>query len=266
MLGDRQVDTIKRTEISRLLDTIEDSAGPRAADLCLAYLRRIFNWYAIQSDTFVSPIVRGLSRYDTAANRRQRTLSDDEIRALWKATAVGRSRAALLRFLLLTGCRCGEGAGLRWDEIAGDEWLLPAARHKDKRRDLWRPLSKAALAIVATQPHIEGCPYVFASQREKPLRFGGSARAFLKECGAGTWRIHDIRRTARTLLSRAGVDADIAEQCLGHALPAMRATYDRHRPDKALRLAFEALASLVERIVNPPAKNVTPLRRKARPA
>jgi integrase len=65
------------------------------------------------------------------------------------------------------------------------------------------------------------------------------------------WRIHDLRRSSRSLLSRAGVNPDIAERCLGHALPAIRATYDRHRYLDEMAHAFEALAALIERIVNP---------------
>jgi integrase len=261
-LGGRQVDTIRRTEISQLLDTIEDNNGPRAADLVLSYLRKIFNWYAIQSDAFVSPVVRGMARYDTRANARSRVLSDDEIRQLWKATAVAGPFPALLRFLLLTGCRRSEGAGLRHDELNGHEWLLPANRHKNKRVDLLRPLSKAALAIVHAQPRIGDSPLVFTNDGAHPIAFGGSAGRFMIKNGLTGWRIHDLRRTARTLLARAGgVDPDTCERALGHALPGIRATYDRHRYDNEMRIAFEKLSTLIDRIVDPPPAVVTPLRR-----
>lgn len=67
------------------------------------------------------------------------------------------------------------------------------------------------------------------------------------------------------MLSRAGVDVDVAERCLGHALPGIRATYDHHRFENEMRLAFEKLAALITRIVDPPANVVTPMQRKARP-
>lgn len=260
VLGDRQIDTIKRTEITQLLDRIEDANGSRAADLCLSYLRKIFNWYAIQSDTFMSPIVTGMGRYNIAANRRTRFLNDDEIRTLWQATEGGGPLPSLLRFLLLTGCRRSEGAGLRWDEIDGHAWSLPAARHKNKHVDLLRPLSKAALAIVRAQPRIDGSPYVFTTTGTKPIGFGGGPRRFLDTFRNG-WRVHDLRRTTRTLLSRAKIDSDIAEKCLGHLPGAIRATYDQHKYQPELRHAFEALAALVERIVDPPPAVVTPMAR-----
>jgi integrase len=264
-LGDRLIHEVRRGEINAMLDKIEDERGARSADLALQYLRRTFNWYAIQTDTFASPIIKGMgSRYGTAENRRTRILSDDELRAFWKASdpASGNPFHGLIRFLLLTGCRLGEAAGLTWDEIDDSGvWHLPAARHKNKT-DVSRPLSKAALALVENRPRIGHSPYVFAVGR-RPLSSGWHKAAFAKRCGVHDWRLHDLRRTCRTLLSRAGVDVDIAERCLGHALPNIRATNDRHTYEREMRHAVEKLAALIERIVSPSGDTVvTPLRRR----
>ena len=72
------------------------------------------------------------------------------------------------------------------------------------------------------------------------------------------WTLHDLRRTARSLMSRAGVPSDHAERCLGHVLLGIRGTYDRHEYLNEKRHAFEALAALIQRIVNP-ANNVVAL-------
>jgi integrase len=79
--------------------------------------------------------------------------------------------------------------------------------------------------------------------------------------GVTGWVIHDLRRTARTLMSRAGVDADVAERCLGHAIGGVRATYDRHEFEQEKRRAFEALAGMIETIIRGPTENVVQLRR-----
>jgi integrase len=80
--------------------------------------------------------------------------------------------------------------------------------------------------------------------------------------GTNGWRVHDLRRTARTLLSRAGINSDVAERCLGHTIGGVRGIYDRHAFENEMLHAFEALAAQIDRIVNPPANIVTPLRRK----
>jgi hypothetical protein len=70
------------------------------------------------------------------------------------------------------------------------------------------------------------------------------------------------------LLSRAGISADIAEMCLGHALGGVRGTYDRFAYVDEKRKAFEALAALIARIVHRPGTAVSDLasaRSKRRP-
>jgi integrase len=223
------------------------------ADVCLATLRRIFHWHEKRSDEFRSPIIRGMARQNVAEHRRTRVLDDDEIRALWVATADNAPFSALVRLLLLTSARRGEAAGMKWSEInAGGLWTLPASRSKTGA-EIARPLSAAAQALLAELPRIEGSPFVFVSATgHTPITQFSMPKARLEAASGVTgWRLHDLRRTARSLLSRASVNPDTAERCLGHALPAIRATYDRHRYLDEMAHAFEALAALIERIVNP---------------
>jgi integrase len=95
--------------------------------------------------------------------------------------------------------------------------------------------------------------YVFSADGARPL--GGFALRkdiFDKVSGVDNYRLHDLRRTARTLLSRADISADIAERALGHALVGVRGVYDRFEYADQKRHAFEALAAQIERIVRPP--------------
>ena len=78
------------------------------------------------------------------------------------------------------------------------------------------------------------------------------------------WRLHDLRRTARSLMSRAGVTSDIAERVLGHVLPGVRGVYDRHGYIEEKRDALTRLGALMERILEPPADNVVEPAPKAR--
>jgi integrase len=254
-LGDRPIDSIKRSEIVRLLDKIEDGTGPRMADVTLAVLRRVFTWHALRDDDFRSPIIRGMNRQRAVEHRRTRVLSDDEIRALWQATETPFS--ALIKFLLLTSARRSEAAGMCWSEIDADGiWTLPASRSKTKT-EIVRPLSKAALTLIEQIPQIDGCPYVFTSTASTPIRQFSSPKAKLDAAsGVTDWRLHDLRRTARCLLSRAGANSDIAERCLGHALPGIRATYDLHKYLDEMRHAFELLSAQIETIINPPSGEV----------
>jgi integrase len=75
------------------------------------------------------------------------------------------------------------------------------------------------------------------------------------------WTIHDLRRTARTLMAQAGIEPDHAERCLGHAIPGVRGVYDCHEYRDEKGHAFEALAAVIARILDPQQPNVGALRR-----
>ncbi len=66
-------------------------------------------------------------------------------------------------------------------------------------------------------------------------------------CPAGT--IHDLHRTARSLMSQRGVAPDHAERALGHLIGRVRGVYDRHAYREERRQAFAALAARIEHIL-----------------
>ncbi len=63
------------------------------------------------------------------------------------------------------------------------------------------------------------------------------------------WTIHDLRRTARSLMSRAGVASEIAERTLGHAIRGVEGVYDRHRYENEIASALKKLDAEVGKII-----------------
>jgi integrase len=251
-LGSRQIHDIRRSEIVKLLDQIEDANGPVMADRTLATIRKIMNWHASRSDEFRSPIVRGMARTSGKDRARARVLSDDELRVIWKAADdTSGPFGALVKFLLLTAARRGEAAAMTRKEIDGTDWILPEARNKVKV-DLVRPLSPAAQDVLAKLPRIGKKGFVFTTGGAAPIGAFSKFKAALDEkSGIAGWTLHDLRRTARSLMSRAGISSDHAERCLGHVIGGVRGVYDRHEFHTEKKHAFEALAALIDRIVNP---------------
>jgi integrase len=250
--GARPIDEIKRSDVQHLLDEVEDGRGAAMADQVLAILRRIMNWHASRSDDYRSPIVRGMARRDPEARERSRVLLDEELCKVW---TVAESYAApwgqFIRFLLLSAARRTEAAWMTWAELSGDEWTIPPERYKTGA-EVTLPLSGAAKKVLAELPRIAGCEFAFTTDARRPISGFSTFKVRLDAaCGVTDWRLHDLRRTARSLMSRAGVSADIAERCLGHTIPGVRGVYDRHRYIDEMRHGFEALAAQIERIVNP---------------
>ena len=145
---------------------------------------------------------------------------------------------------------------MTWAEIDGGDWTLPAARNKTKV-DLVRPLSRVARAILQALPKAGK----FVWMGTNPMTsFSAYKAAFDKASGVKGWRLHDLRRTARSLMSRAGVPTDHAERCLGHIIGGVRGVYDRHEYHAEKQQAFEALAGIIERIVTGAQAGVVQLR------
>jgi integrase len=142
---------------------------------------------------------------------------------------------------------------MRWSDISiNGEWTIPAEpREKDTAGSLVLP--EPALTVIRAQPRLAGNPYIFAGRGGGPYRGFSQAKAAFdaKLPDVPAWVIHDLRRSARSLMSRAGVRPDIAERVLGHAIAGIEGVYDRHsyRDEKAD--ALRRLAALIDGIVHP---------------
>ena len=248
-LGGRPIASIRRKEIVRLLDDIEDTSGPGMANTVLAITRRVMNWHATRDDDFRTPIVRGMRRYKEPP--RERVLDDDELRAVWRAAdSTPGPFGYCIKFLLLTACRRDEATHLPWSEIVGDDWFLAAGRNKTKV-NLKRPLSRAALALLDKVPRLAGSNFVFTSDGR---RLGGISRRkkeFDEACGVTAWTVHDLRRTSRSLMTRSGTISEHAERCLGHKIRGVEGVYNRYPYRDEMLLAYEKLSTLIEQIVDP---------------
>jgi integrase len=263
--GKRDFVGIGREEINDLLDHLAKERGAWTADHVLSIIRKIANWYATRSGTYRSPFVVGMRRTSKEQRVRARVLADDELRRVWRASEGAGSFGALIRSLLLTAQRRGPVVQMKWSDLNRDGvWQIPVeARAKGHAVALKLP--EAALATIKAQPKFKSNKYVFAASRgDGPLNgFNKRKAAFDKACGVTDWTLHDLRRTARSLMSRAGVRSDIAERVLGHAIPGVEGVYDRHSYDLEKADALAKLAALIDLIVNPPSGNVVPLHEAA---
>jgi integrase len=251
--GKRTFTDIRRRDIAALLDTIEDEHGARQADLVLGHVRSIANWYAARNDDYLSPFTRAMQRVEKRA--RSRILSDPELRAVWKEAERSGQFGALIRMLLLTAQRKGAVLGMRWDNVSKDGvWEIRTAEREKGNAGMLQ-LPEPARAIVVAQPRFASNPYVFAASRGNGPMDGSASRAkkaFDKRCGVSGWTLHDLRRSSRSLMSRAGVRPDIAEKTLGHIAGGVEAIYDRHHFLEEKSEALAKVAALIGAIVNPP--------------
>jgi integrase len=251
-IGKIGVYELRRSDVARMLDKISDKHGLIMADRTLAYIRKAFNWRAARDDNFHPPIAKGMARVKPKERERHRVLTDAELQAVWKAAeAPADTFGAFVRFLLLTATRRNEAAQMRHSELSGHDWTLPAARNKVKV-DFVIPLSLAAQGVLAEMAR-DKSTIVFSTDGITSISgFSKFKRKLDEACGVVGWTLHDLRRTARSLMSRAGVPSDHAERSLGHTMMGVRGVYDRHEFYLEKKRAFEMLAAEIRRIVEAP--------------
>jgi integrase len=148
-------------------------------------------------------------------------------------------------------------------EIDGDLWTIPGDRYKTKL-DHVIPLTAHAKALIAGKPSgFKGNSWFIFSTTGGTLAFSGFSKAkkaldaeiasLRKASGRDAmprWTLHDLRRTARSLMSRAKVPTDHAERVLGHVIGGVRETYDRYEYLDEKRDALDSLARLVDWIIH----------------
>lgn len=140
---------------------------------------------------------------------------------------------------------------MRWQDLDDEGvWAIPTeAREKGNAGQLVLP--EMVREIIAAQPAFVGNPYVFPGRGKEHFKSGAHGKRTIdkKLMFEEPWRLHDLRRTARSLMSRAGIRPDIAERVLGHAIKGVEGVYDRHHYREEKTHAVNALARLVQTIL-----------------
>lgn len=264
----RTIQSITRDEIADYLAEVAE-ATPVAANRVHAVLSALMGWYQTQrGSNFTSPIVRGMAPTEETA--RDRILTDDELRVVWHVAGKTGTFGGIVRELLLTAARKGEVAAMRHSQIGKDGiWGLPGELVKNSVA-LYLPLSHMALAVIAEQDRVDDQDIVFSIGGKCEFKNWGHCKADFDRrvfwrlrararanglCVEDVrplpnWTLHDLRRTARSLMARAKVRPDHAERVLNHKIGGVEAVYDRHSYEDEKRDALERLARLLRQIVD----------------
>jgi len=216
--------------------------------------------------------------------KRDRVLADDEIRLAWSAfESVGWPFGPIGQFLLLTGARRDEVAGMKWNELdlGARVWSLPKSRTKNKR-DHEIPLSDTAVQILESLPRIADAKGGFVFSTTGRTAVSGFSRAKVaidrtilelvkeeaeslgenrdKADALTRWTFHDLRRTVATGLQKLGVRLEVTEAVLNHvsgSRAGIVGVYQRHEYAAEKRAALDAWARRLDPIVSgAPAENV----------
>jgi integrase len=238
---------IDRRKIAALLGEIETSSGPVARNRLRSALSAFFAWCITEGLIDVNPVA-GTAKADEGGSR-ERVLTHDELRALWRALDDG-PFSSVVRLLLLTGCRRNEIGHLQWSEIdlARAQINLPAARVKNGR-DHTVPLSTQALAILARQPRRNSSDYLWGARGFNDWDY--AKKQLDQRAGIAEWTLHDCRRSCATGMAELGTQPHIIEAVLNHQSGhkgGVAGIYNRAKYSDDMRRALQLWADHLTKI------------------
>ena len=193
----------------RPIEALENAGKPGAATDLRSHSRAWLEW-AVSRGLVQFNVLAGLRRARSSRAERLgeeskgKALSDEEIVALWNAPATMGAFGGMLRLGLLTGMRRNELAGLRWSDVRDDRIVLAAhATKTGAQHEI--PLTAMMRNVLTAQPkNHERSRVPVIAHRRADGGLDGLVDAAVRASGV-TFKLHDLRRTARTLMSRCGV-------------------------------------------------------------
>jgi integrase len=239
---------IDRRAIAVLLGQIETECGATTRNRLRSSLSAFWAWAIAEGLTEQNPVT-GTMKADEGASR-DRVLSEDELKALWRALSDNRF-SEIVRLLLLTAARRNEIGNLTWDEIDLKRRLivLPPDRTKNGR-GLELPLSTQALAVINRVPRRNTTPFLF-SDANGYKGWDQDKMRLDHRLGIARWRLHDLRRTAATQMAELGVQPHIIEAVLNHQSghkSGVAGIYNRAKYADDMRAALQRWADYVDQI------------------
>lgn len=270
-IGSKKVRRVGKADLTAILDRAKKEGGPASANRVLAILKKFCNW-CVETDIFTLSPAESI-RPPAQNVSRDRVLTDDELRWLWKASSeFAYPFGSLWRVLLLTAQRREEVAAAKWDEFSIADvdpiWIIPLDRAKNGKENTV-PLSPAAATIIKGLPKIVGCKFVFSTTGETSISGYSRAKNRLdarmlelaqEEASArgedpagitiAPWRLHDLRRTAASGMAKLGAPIHVVESILNHksgTISGVAAIYNRHDYAAEKRLWLSRWADTVQR-------------------
>lgn len=275
--GKKSIHVITKHDVLSALESIRDRGSPIMANRALAAIRKLMNWCVSRGIIDVSP-ANGISQLSKEVSRDHVLTLEETRAALISAKKMGYPYGNIVELLFLTAQRRNEVGEMCWSELDLDKasWTIPAERAKNgKAHDVH--LSEDALTIlrsirrVVSTDNVES-NLVFTTTGTTPFSGYSKAKIALEKqmlevlqkaandkginpdtVKLTPLRLHDIRRTVTTELSKLGVAIHVADAILNHKSNAMSSVariYQRNEFVEERREALDLWCDHLSKIMN----------------
>lgn len=233
-LGNKKLREVTAIDVQRIAYFKRDHGFPSAGIALRNLLKRMFDYAVEKRLVEVNPAAQVARRFIGTARRRSRALTAAEIREYLRGIYESNMRRQFKlahHLILLTMVRKSELLEARWKDVNLElgEWRIPAAHTKTGELHIVY-LSTQAVALFQELKKLAG-----DSELVLPGR-GSTTKPFAKNAlnkslegitfEMDAFTIHDMRRTASTILHGNGWPSDAIELALGHQIGGVRGVYN----------------------------------------
>ena len=265
-IASRTAASITRADVQSLLDEIKARGARRIAVMVLGELKRAFEHAVARERIAYNPAA--MVRSKIKAVSRDRRLTDSDLRKLFtligdatKLIGLSASMRDAMRLELATACRQAEVFGMRYDELELDLrnnvawWHIPAKRMKMAKPHSVH-LHAVALEVItarklAQQQSSIITPFLFPNPTDPSKSIGPHAivwslcqiRDELSKAGIRHFTMHDLRRTAVSIIAGLGYSRQVQNRCAAQTENSVAATCDSHDYTPEAIKAWDALGA-----------------------
>lgn len=264
--GNKLLKEISTESVLTHCEKIRDRGAPSTAVQVREIMSSVFRFANGNGVRIDNPVELIRASNIASFKPRERSLSPEEIGVLFRyLEQVGSIPTIKLavKFILLTMVRKSELLHATWDEISFENatWTIPATRMKARRPHVIY-LSRQALDILVTFKMCAGySDYLLPSNNQSSQktmsqatlnRVIDAAVKLAQEAGEKIEKVsvHDLRRTASTLLHEAGFNSDWIEKCLAHEQRGVRAVYNKAEYAAQRRDMLQQWADMIDRLLD----------------
>lgn len=251
-IGKKSVCDVTTEDVRAIIWAKKDEGFDAAAGAIRGLLKRLFDQAQARGLVAVNPVLALPMRHVHRAKSRERALLPSEIRLFLRAALESNIRRQFklgLQLILLTMVRKSELLLARWEHVDFEraEWHIPVENSKTGKPHIVY-LAHQSLALFRDLQVLAGASELVLPGRgslTKPFAHNAINTA-LKTALEGqpipAFTIHDLRRTASTLLHENGWPSDVVEKALNHTVAGVRGVYNRaeYAPQRREMLQFWA--------------------------
>ena len=258
-IGAKPVRDVTAEDVRAIIWKKKDEGFDAAAGNIRGVLKRLFDYATTCGLVTTNPVLALPMRHVHKAKSRERALSPAEVKTFLIAAFESNMRRQFkigLHLILLTMVRKAELLLARWEDVDFEqaEWHIPVEHSKTGKPHIVF-LSRQSLALFKELQALAGGSELVMPGRGSLTRpFAHNAiNTALKTALQGQemppFTVHDLRRTASTLLHENGWPSDVVEKALNHTIAGVRGVYNRAEYGSQRREMLQFWANFIEQLL-----------------